>query len=288
MYTLAAQQQGNDVSGAADTLLSAHNGGRLPAMRGWDAPNVGGLIAGGSAAALAAMVDDWDTARVLPTISQHWTPSVGYEMNPGDTAIANPVSIDDCLSAGGGTTRTRYVQWRQNLGDDLAVLAAEGVPVLLRPWHEAGGGWFWWSDEGPAQYGRLWRDLWSYLVNERGLHNLLWVWSAGLVGIDPAWYPGDDVVDVVGSDRYDVPTGNYSTHYTDLLRFGDSNKVRAMTELGYIPADAAAFTRLPMTWAMTWTGTYITQNSDAALTAFYGSPRVVTRANVRQFIDGTL
>lgn len=266
--------------------MAAHNGGRYPAIRGYDR-YIGGLDAGNATTIRNQIINDWATDRVIPTVSQHWTPSVDHETGPGDEAIATPVPIDDCF-AGDTTTYIRYQQWKQVLGDDLAALADSGVPVMFRPWHEAGGTWFWWSQEGPGQYVRLWRDLWDYLVNQREIHNLLWVWSAGLVGISTDWYPGDAYVDVSGHDRYDVPGGDYASHRADLLRYGSSNKVRAMTEVGYIPADPAAFARLPMAWAMTWTSPYITQNSDAALTAFYSNPAVITRANVRKFVAGAL
>ena len=90
------------------------------------------------------------------------------------------------------------------LAIELARLRAAGVTVLWRPLHEASGhegdGWFWWgrkrTDGVPnAQaYVLLYRHMFDRLVNAHGLHNLIWVWN----GQDPAWYPGDDVVDIVG------------------------------------------------------------------------------------------
>ena len=49
-------------------------------------------------------------------------------------------------------------------------------------------------------FKRLWRFTYDYLVKEQELNNLIWVWTAQTD--DHAWYPGDDVVDIVGRDCY--------------------------------------------------------------------------------------
>ena len=40
--------------------------------------------------------------------------------------------------------------------------------------------------------------MYDRLTNTHGLNNLIWVWN----GQDAAWYPGDDVVDIIGEDTY--------------------------------------------------------------------------------------
>ncbi|MBQ0905316.1 hypothetical protein KBX63_25515 [Micromonospora sp. U21] len=36
--------------------------------------------------------------------------------------------------------------------------------MIFRPYHEAGGTWFWWSVEGGSQYNRLWRYTYDYMA----------------------------------------------------------------------------------------------------------------------------
>ncbi len=282
-YVLAAQQQDDDLSNWSNTYLEQHNGGHLPAIHGWDMP-IGGVNATNAQDTVARIVADWDVHRVIPTISQHWSPAVDGEIKAGDAAIKIPVPIADCLVPG-TVTGTRYARWKNTLAGHLAL--APGIPVLLRPFHEAGGDWFWWSKGTPEQYVRLWRDLWTDLVVRRGLTNLLWVWSAGLGGLSPSWYPGDDVVDVVGGDYYDVTNGDYTYYFNDLLRYGSRTAPRALPEVGYVP-DPKTFAAAPASYALTWPGSFVSQNSDQALAAFYGDARTVTRANVSQFLQGTL
>ncbi len=98
--------------------------------------------------------------------------------------------------------------------DYLEQLNKAGVPVLWRPLHEIEGGWFWWSDvETPENTAKLWRMMFDYMVNERKLNNLIWVYSAALKAGDHGkdveaidyrkrFYPGDDYVDIAGIDIY--------------------------------------------------------------------------------------
>jgi mannan endo-1,4-beta-mannosidase len=284
-YILAAQQQDDDLSSWSNTYLEQHNGGHLPAIHGWDMP-IGGVGVTNTQATLNRIVADWEAHQVIPTISQHWTPAVDGAIKPGNAAIKLSVPIDDCLVLS-TVTGARYARWKNTLAGHLALPQAHGVPVLLRPFHEAGGDWFWWSKGTPEQYVRLWRDLWTDLVLRRGLTNLLWVWSAGLGGLAPSWYPGDDVVDVVGGDYYDATDGDYTYYFNDLLRYGARTTPRALPEVGYVP-DPKIFAAAPVAYALTWPGSFVSQNSDQALAAFYGDPRTVTSANVGQFLQGTL
>ena len=116
---------------------------------------------------------------------------------------------------------------------ELRQLREAGVPVLWRPLHEAEGGWFWWGAKGPEPFKQLWRLLYERLAVHHGLDNLLWVYSSGT---DPAWYPGDDVVDIVGIDAYpsDIRDSLDATWETLFKQYG-SRKLLALTEFGGAP-----------------------------------------------------
>jgi mannan endo-1,4-beta-mannosidase len=145
----------------------------------------------------------------------------------------------------------------------LKRLSDAGVTVLWRPLHEASGnrgdGWFWWGrtrTDGVAQsdaYIQLYRHLYDRLVKVHGLHNLIWIWN----GQDPVWYPGDDVVDIVGYDIYDET--DHKTYKSQILTFRDARQVSpepklvAMTENSYIPdPDKIARDGAWWLWFMTW------------------------------------
>lgn len=98
--------------------------------------------------------------------------------------------------------------------DYLQQLSDARVPVLWRPFHEIDGAWFWWTDvEHPENTAKLWRQMFNYLVKERKLHNLIWVYNAGLktgakgkdveqIEYRKRYYPGAEFVDIAGIDIY--------------------------------------------------------------------------------------
>ena len=126
-------------------------------------------------------------------------------------------------------------------------LQEAGVVVLWRPLHEAAGNygkwggtgkaWFWWGSEGPEPYIALYRNMFDYFTNEKGLHNLIWVWN----GQEADWYPGDKYVDIVGYDIYDDVNKHKAgdKYYKDLMAWSGSNKMAAISEAGYVPSTDA-------------------------------------------------
>ena len=131
---------------------------------------------------------------------------------------------------------------------DIEVLAQEllkiqdaGVPVLFRPLHEAEGAWFWWGAEGPEPCAELYRLLYDKLVNEYGIHNLIWEWTSYVTPNSHLWYPGDEYVDIVGYDKYNCADGESNLSaitgtFYGLVASTDGAKPVAMTENDSIPA----------------------------------------------------
>jgi len=156
----------------------------------------------------------------------------------------------------------------------LKKFADAGIPVLWRPLHEAEGKWFWWGAKGPEPFIRLWRLMFDRLTQTHGLHNLIWVYT----GTDPAWYPGNAYVDVVGIDAYPSDPGDpLSSEWEALKRRFDGKKLLALTEFGGVP-DVPKMRRFGVRWAyfVSWSGT--PQNAPSgALTRGYHSDAVVNR-----------
>lgn len=97
--------------------------------------------------------------------------------------------------------------------DYIKLFSDKGIPILFRPLHEAAGQWFWWGYDGKEAFITLWKYVYNYYTNTKGLHNLIWVytaawkWESGLTNVsglekNADWYPGDDYVDVVAFDQY--------------------------------------------------------------------------------------
>lgn len=113
---------------------------------------------------------------------------------------------------------TWYKDQMEKVADVILKLQDAGIAAIWRPFHEAAGNyyalkwtgsaWFWWGYDGPEVYKNLWNAMWDYF-KERGIRNLIWVWTAQDYNGDPSsydsdapFYPGDDRVDVVARDIY--------------------------------------------------------------------------------------
>jgi mannan endo-1,4-beta-mannosidase len=100
-------------------------------------------------------------------------------------------------------------------------LCNAGVMVMFRPFHEMNGDWFWWGKR--ERYVDLWKMTYNYMVNTKGLNNMLWCWSPDNgAGDFHQYYPGDEYVDVLGLDIYvSVKDGDEKVlkQYQDILQY---------------------------------------------------------------------
>ena len=183
-----------------------------------------------------------------------------YKGNEGGQPVSD-FKTANCMVE--GTVEYEYFQLcMKNLATELLKLQDAGVPVIFRPFHEAegnpsntddpldgSGAWFWWSKEGADVYKQLWNLLQDTLINEYGLHNLIWeqnlyCWS----DYSAQWYSGDDRVDIVAYDKYNT---QYNRHdgktsgpnldaeaglFYKLNSFVKGNKMVAMAENDSVPS----------------------------------------------------
>jgi mannan endo-1,4-beta-mannosidase len=157
----------------------------------------------------------------------------------------------------------------------LKKLQAAGVPVLWRPLHEAAGGWFWWGAKGPEACRKLYVLMFERFTSHHGLHNLLWVWSEP----NPAWYPGDAAVDVVGYDSYPGAHKHdcQKAVFDGLYKLTGGRKLVALTETGPIPdLDQCWSGDSRWLYFLTWDKLALEQNSKERLERAFSHPAVVT------------
>ena len=157
-------------------------------------------------------VTDWYNAGGVVGCMWHWQVPANNGTNytcspgsqPGETSF-DPEKVSDPSSA----EYKRMIHDIDQVAGYLKKMQKRGIPVIWRPLHEAAGNftefsgvgaWFWWGAKGPEAYKALWRFLYDRMVNYHKLNNLIWVWNSQMNDRD--WYPGDDVVDVVGRDNY--------------------------------------------------------------------------------------
>lgn len=182
----------------------------------------------------------------IASVSWHW--SVPLEKGSTEAAFyvesANPTfttfSISKALEEGTWENEVLLADI-DYIAEQLKKLQAADVPILWRPLHEAEGAWFWWGAEGPENCKKLYRLLYDKLTNEHGLNNLIWQWTSSTSPNSAAWYPGDDVVDMVTYDKYNAKDGlpnlsSLASTFYSLVQSTEGEKIVAMSENDTIPS----------------------------------------------------
>ncbi|MEZ0260439.1 MAG: glycosyl hydrolase [Alphaproteobacteria bacterium] len=181
----------------------------------------------------ASMIEHWKQGALVE-IDVHM-PNPWTRGGPMDKSV---VHFADVITPGTAAYKS-YMADLDKVAEGLQQLQDSGVTVLFRPMMEMDGNWFWWGAQ--RDFPKLWTQTFDYLTNTKGLHNLLWVYSAG--SSKPlAYYPGSQYVDVVGYDAYNYARGGKAKGYDALLKTG---KPFALTEFGLQSAEYNSKTNPP-------------------------------------------
>lgn len=149
----------------------------------------------------------------------------------------------------------------ETVADSLLTLQKEGVALLWRPLHEASGKWFWWGTDGAKPCAALYKLMFDIFVNQKGLKNLIWVWTTDEAGDALDWYPGDEYVDVVGRDYYYYPReANHASLVSSFEKVKEiygARKIVTLSENGSVPfPDSMKADGANWSWFMPWYGDY--------------------------------
>ncbi|MEU3460665.1 glycosyl hydrolase [Streptomyces sp. NPDC006733] len=232
----------------------------------------------------------WDVRGGIVSLCWHWNAPSGLIDQPGKEwwrgfyTDATTFDVAAALADPAGADYRLLLRDIDAIAVQLERLQDAGVPVLWRPLHEAEGGWFWWGAKGPGPAKALYRLLHERLTTVHGLHNLVWVWNS----VDPAWYPGSDVVDLVSADSY--PTagdhGPVAVTYDRELSLTGDTKIAALAEVGTIPdPDLLRAYRADWAYFVAWAGFEqdTTSNSLDFLQRVYRDPYVTTLDELGDF-----
>ena len=248
-----------------DWLLE--NTGKLPAIRGFDMMNYNPLY--GWEDGTTERLIDWVTKKGgIATVCWHINVPIDFE----NYTLGDEVDWKDCTyknyqSSNGtfdtskavveGTKEYEYFMAAvDDLAEQLLLCQEAGVPIIFRPLHEAQGNegnygdgtaWFWWGDRGAEVYKELWKLLYTTLTEKYELHNLIWEFNSYNYANSPTWYPGDDYVDIVAYDKYNVENNRddglssgpnvsaISRIFNYLYNLVDGGKMLAISECDTVP-----------------------------------------------------
>ncbi|MCU6772646.1 Mannan endo-1%2C4-beta-mannosidase [uncultured Bacteroides sp.] len=211
----------------------------------------------------------------IVTLHWHWCSPTGGK--PGtNTFYTEFTDFDVSKAVEDGTEENKLIlRDIDAVASKLKKLQEAGVPVLFRPLHEAGGGWFWWGAKGAEPCKKLWNLLYDRLTNVHEINNLIWVWSSN----EEEWYPGNDKVDIVGYDSYpgDFNVGVQNYMFNELYNLTGGKKIIAMTENGPLPDPDKCFLQdAPWALFMGWGDLLYEQNHSSHIVDVFHNKNVLT------------
>ena len=247
-------------------------------------------------------VKNWAAEGGVVSAMWHWqvknNAGTGYTCSPGTGDAATSFDASKVYVDGTAENTLAKQQLSQVCGY-LKKMQDAGIPVIWRPFHEAAGNtyefdggtaWFWWGAQGADVYKQLWQWMYNYMVNEQGLHNLIWVWTSQTK--DDSWYPGNDYVDIIGRDSYGGQAAQQKSDF-DHLTAAYPNMMTALSECGNTSAasqsDISAVweTGAKWSWFSTWydsAGSQLHNTQDWWTNAF-SQDYVVTRDQMKELLD---
>ncbi|MCW5907870.1 MAG: hypothetical protein KIS94_08430 [Chitinophagales bacterium] len=221
--------------------------GKNPAIAGWDFwhmdPDITSTI---------WLMKEHHSRGGINTISWHMP-------NPVTGGYYNDVSGGDVVAEilPGGSKHALFVSLLDSFSNFINALTdsdGNAIPLIVRPWHEHNGNWFWWGKTHTTEehFIQLFRFTVQYLKVQKQHSNLLFAISPNTVfngfvkKFDQHYfyaYPGDDVVDILGLDDYTFMTAASIGNWILKIKFKNSlrclvdaaaqhEKIPALTEFG--------------------------------------------------------
>lgn len=182
--------------------------GDYPAIMSWD---LGGLEQGWSKnldsvpfSRIKAEVGNQHKRGGINTFSWHlFNPITGADAwTIGDSLTVKKIINEPAAN----TTFREQVNSIASFFNSLTDDAGNKIPVIFRPLHENSGNWFWWGKPyaTPDQYKKLWEIIREEFDNA-GINNVVYAYSPDRIYTEEEYleyYPGDDLVDILGVDIY--------------------------------------------------------------------------------------
>lgn len=292
-YTLSGQYAPDGIDSAEITAIHDLTG-KYPALLGLDMANYtpSRLAFADIVGQTVERAIEYHERGGIVSFSWHWSAPYNTVLPPGRGVSATPwwhgYLTENCSFRPGRVMRGEDPEGELALLQDIQAIAVQlkrleeaGVPVLWRPLHEASGGWFWWGADGPEVYKQLWVFLYKTLTEVYGCNNLIWVCNCQ----NPAWYPGDDYVDIVGQDIYPLPRqyGPWTDKFAELTEYPGKEKIAALTEDGVVPdIDRCLLSNVRWAWFCTWNEEYVVR--DGAYSSEYTEAEMLRRVYDSDFV----
>jgi hypothetical protein len=220
----------------------------------------------------------WDNGAIV-NIMLHVVPPTQSEPGSWDGGVVSHLSDAQWsdLITNGGTLNKAWKARLDNYAQYLQYLKDNNVTVLFRPFHEMNQGVFWWAGRpGTNGTAALYRLTHDYLVNTKGLTNLVWVWDMQDLDLNWSTYnPGSSYFDIFALDVYNADGFTTAKYNTALSVAG--GKPIAIGECDKLPTSAVLASQPRWAFAMSWAELTFSSNTTDQIKSLYNASNTVTR-----------
>ncbi len=229
-------------------------------------------------------LNQWKSGSIVQ-IMMHVVPPTQSEPGNWDGGVVSRLTDgqwNDLITNGGNLNRA----WKARL-DDYAqyfqFLKDNDVQLLFRPFHEMNQGVFWWAGRsGYSGTAALFRLTHDYLVNTKGLTNLIWVWNMQDLDLDWSVYnPGSDYWDIFSLDVYNGDGFTMQKYNTAVSVAG--GKPIAIGECSTLPTSNQLASQQRWIFVMSWAELTFSSNTNAQIQALYSALNIITKDKLPKF-----
>ncbi|CAF0856457.1 unnamed protein product [Adineta steineri] len=229
-------------------------------------------------------LNQWRSGSII-NIMLHVVPPTQSEPGNWNGGVVSRLSDAQWheLITDGGTLNRAWKVRLDNYAQYLQYLKDRGVQVLFRPFHEMNQGVFWWAgrpgSSGTAALFRLTRD---YLVNTKGLTNLIWVWNMQDLDLNWSVYnPGNNYWDIFSLDVYNGD-GFTTQKYNTAMSVANGKPI-AIGECSTLPTSYQLASQQNWVFVMSWAELTFSSNTNAQIQALYSASNVITKDELPKF-----
>lgn len=229
-------------------------------------------------------LNQWKNGAII-NIMMHVVPPTQVEpgvWNGGVISALNDAQWWDLITPNGTLNKA----WKARLdmyAEYLQFLKDNGAQVLFRPFHEMNQSAFWWGgrpgSNGTAALYRLTKD---YLVEVKGLTNLIWVWNMQDLDLNWSVYnPGNNYWDIFSVDIYGGD-GYTAAKYNTAVSVAGGKPI-AIGECAVLPTSSLLSSQPKWVFCMSWAELTFSSNTTAQIQVLYGATNVLTRDELPKF-----
>ena len=220
---------------------------------------------------------EWDQGAIVQLMA-HIAPPNQPESTSWRGGVMSHLSDPEWteLVTDGGSLNRVFKTRLDGFAGYFQYLKDNGVPVLFRPFHEMNQKAFWWGGrKGPEGTAKLYRLTHDYLVVNKGLTNIIWVWDMQDMSRDFAEYnPGDAYWDIFA---FDVYGDGFNQSWYDYILPIVGNKPMAIGECDKLPTPSMLVAQPRWCFFMSWAELTFSKNSDQQIAELYNATNVISR-----------